>query len=141
MLPFGTDQKSNPVGFPLIESTMLFGSLPGAGKTASLRCVVLGCALDPTVEMHVWELKGSGDLESLERIGYLDARDSDAVLAKPHAAREAAGLLTGQAADHTGPSTTATPARWWRTPPRGPVQSREPARHRGRRTGSATRSR
>lgn len=91
MLPFGTDQRSNPVGIPLIESTMLFGSLPGAGKTASLRCVVLGCALDPTVEMHVWELKGSGDLESLERIGHLDARDSDAVLAKPHAAREAAG--------------------------------------------------
>src|SRR3954447_6478357 len=43
---------------------MLIGSLPGAGKTASLRCVLLGCALDPTVELHVWELKGSGDLET-----------------------------------------------------------------------------
>lgn len=70
VLPFGTDQKSNPVGIPLIESNLLIGSLPGAGKTASLRCVLLGCALDPTVELHVWELKGSGDLESFERIAH-----------------------------------------------------------------------
>ncbi len=69
-LPFGTDQRSQPVGIPLIESNMLIGSLPGAGKTASLRCVLLGCALDPTVELHVWELKGSGDLEAFERIAH-----------------------------------------------------------------------
>lgn len=70
VLPFGTDQKSIPVGVPLIESNMLIGSLPGAGKTASLRCVLLGCALDPTVELHIHELKGSGDLESFERIAH-----------------------------------------------------------------------
>jgi DNA segregation ATPase FtsK/SpoIIIE and related proteins len=69
-LPFGTDQRGRPVGLPLIESNMLIGSLPGAGKTASLRCVLLGCALDPTVELHVYELKGSGDLESFERIAH-----------------------------------------------------------------------
>ena len=64
MLPFGVDQKSQPVGIPLIESNMLIGvAARGAGKTASLRCVLLGCALDPTVELHVWELKGSGDPE------------------------------------------------------------------------------
>ncbi|AEA27905.1 cell division protein FtsK/SpoIIIE [Pseudonocardia dioxanivorans CB1190] len=69
-LPFLTDQRGRPVGLPLIESNMLIGSLPGAGKTAALRCVLLGCALDPTVEMHIWELKGSGDLESLQRIAH-----------------------------------------------------------------------
>ncbi|MDN5856284.1 MAG: cell division protein FtsK, partial [Actinomycetia bacterium] len=69
-LPFGVDQRAQPVGLPLIESNMLIGSLPGAGKTAALRCVLLGAALDPTVELHVHELKGSGDLESLERVAH-----------------------------------------------------------------------
>jgi DNA segregation ATPase FtsK/SpoIIIE, S-DNA-T family len=69
-LPFGTDQRGRPVELPLIESNLLIGSLPGAGKTASLRCVLLGCALDPTVELHIWELKGSGDLEALERVSH-----------------------------------------------------------------------
>lgn len=69
-IPFLTDQRGRPVGLPLIESNMLIGSLPGAGKTASLRCVLLGCALDTTTELHIWELKGSGDLESLQRIAH-----------------------------------------------------------------------
>lgn len=69
-LPFGTDQRGRPVGLPLIESNLLIGSLPGAGKTAALRCVLLGAALDPSVELHCWELKGSGDLESLERVAH-----------------------------------------------------------------------
>ena len=29
-----------------------------------------GCALDPTTELHIWELKGSGDLESYLRIAH-----------------------------------------------------------------------
>ncbi|MBN9101788.1 MAG: cell division protein FtsK [Pseudonocardia sp.] len=77
VLPFGVDQRSQPVGIPLIESNMLIGSLPGAGKTASLRCVLLGAALDPTVELHIFELKGSGDLESFERIAHRYASGVD----------------------------------------------------------------
>lgn len=69
-LPFVTDQRGRPVGLPLAESNMLIGSLPGAGKTAAVRCVLAGCALDPTVELHIWELKGSGDLESFLRIAH-----------------------------------------------------------------------
>lgn len=69
-LPFGVDQRGRPVSVPLIESNMLIGSLPGAGKTASLRCVLAGCALDKRVQLRVWELKGSGDLESFERIAH-----------------------------------------------------------------------
>ncbi|WP_445186774.1 FtsK/SpoIIIE domain-containing protein [Pseudonocardia sp. Cha107L01] len=70
VLAFGTDQRGRPVKLPLIESNMLIGSLPGAGKTASLRTVLAGCALDPTAELDIWELKGSGDLESFERIAH-----------------------------------------------------------------------
>lgn len=69
-LPFGTDQRGRTVGLPLVESNLLIGSLPGAGKTAALRCVLAGCALDPTVELHIFELKGSGDLESFERVAH-----------------------------------------------------------------------
>lgn len=69
-VPFVTDQRGRPVGLPLIESNMLIGSLPGAGKTAAIRCVLAGCALDPTVELHIWELKGSGDLESFQRVAH-----------------------------------------------------------------------
>lgn len=69
-VPFGTDQRGRPVAVPLIESNMLIGSLPGAGKTAAVRCVLAGCALDKRVQLRVWELKGSGDLESFERIAH-----------------------------------------------------------------------
>ena len=88
-LPFGTDQRSQPVGVPLIESNMLIGSLPGAGKTAALRCLLLGVALDPTVELHVHELKGSGDLEAFERIAhaYGSGVDDDTIAAALHGLR------------------------------------------------------
>jgi S-DNA-T family DNA segregation ATPase FtsK/SpoIIIE len=69
-LPFATDQRGRAVGLPLTESNMLIGSLPGAGKTAGVRCILAGCALDPTIELHIWELKGSGDLESFARIAH-----------------------------------------------------------------------
>lgn len=32
-LPFGTDQRGRPIGLPLLESNMLIGSLPGAGRS------------------------------------------------------------------------------------------------------------
>lgn len=69
-VPFGTDQRGRPVPLPLAETNTLIGSLPGGGKTAAVRCILAGCALDPTVELHVWELKGSGDLESFERVAH-----------------------------------------------------------------------
>lgn len=69
-LPLGVDQRGRPVAVPLIESNLLVGSLPGGGKTASLRCVLAGCALDKRVELRIHELKGSGDLESFERIAH-----------------------------------------------------------------------
>lgn len=69
-IPFVTDQRGRRVDLPLIEANMLIGSLPGAGKTAAVRCVLAGCALDKRAELHVWELKGSGDLESFERIAH-----------------------------------------------------------------------
>lgn len=69
-LPFGVDQRGRPVTLPLAETNTLIGSLPGGGKTAAVRCVLAGCSLDPTVELHIWELKGSGDLEGFQRVAH-----------------------------------------------------------------------
>jgi S-DNA-T family DNA segregation ATPase FtsK/SpoIIIE len=69
-LPYGTNQRMGKVGMPLIENNALIGSMPGYGKTSAMRVVGLGCALDYTAELRVWELKGSGDLASLEQVAH-----------------------------------------------------------------------
>ncbi|PXY25131.1 hypothetical protein BAY59_24195 [Prauserella coralliicola] len=69
-LPFGVDQRGRPVGLPLMYDNLLIGALPGAGKTFALRVVVLGAAMDPTCELRVFELKGSGDLDAIEAVAH-----------------------------------------------------------------------
>jgi S-DNA-T family DNA segregation ATPase FtsK/SpoIIIE len=67
-LPFGTDQRGRPVTVTLMFDNVLIGAMPRMGKTFSLRALLLAAALDPLVEMLVWELKGTGDLGSLKKI-------------------------------------------------------------------------
>jgi S-DNA-T family DNA segregation ATPase FtsK/SpoIIIE len=65
-LPYGFDQRGDLVKMPLMYSNLLVGAIPRQGKSFSVRVVVLGAALDPSVEMHVHELKGTGDFEAVE---------------------------------------------------------------------------
>ena len=53
---------------PLVYHNWLLGSIPRQGKTAAVRVLACGAALDPLAEMWVHELKGSGDLDPLERV-------------------------------------------------------------------------
>jgi S-DNA-T family DNA segregation ATPase FtsK/SpoIIIE len=69
-LPYGTNQRNGKVGVPLIENNVLIGAMVGQGKTSAMRVLGLGCALDVTAELHCWELKGSGDLASLEGVAH-----------------------------------------------------------------------
>lgn len=69
-LPFGFDQRGRPIAFEMMYGNLLIGSLPGGGKTASLRALMLGLALDPTVEMRIAEHKGSGDLSMFEQFAH-----------------------------------------------------------------------
>jgi DNA segregation ATPase FtsK/SpoIIIE, S-DNA-T family len=69
-LPFGHDQRLRPVEVRLIESNVLIGAMPGAGKTFALRVLALGVALDPNAEIWAAELKGSGDLSVLEPVAH-----------------------------------------------------------------------
>lgn len=67
-LPFGFDPRGNLVEITLVYSNLLVGGIPGSGKTSCALAIVLGAALDPTAELWIYELKGSGDLDSAKPV-------------------------------------------------------------------------
>ncbi|MET9056776.1 FtsK/SpoIIIE domain-containing protein [Streptomyces antibioticus] len=67
-LPYGFDPRGNLVTITLMYSNLLVGGIPGSGKTSCALAIVLGVALDPTAELWIYELKGSGDLDSVKPI-------------------------------------------------------------------------
>jgi S-DNA-T family DNA segregation ATPase FtsK/SpoIIIE len=69
-VPFGTDVRGRTVKVPVIYHNWLLGSIPRQGKTAAVRVLACAVALDPLAEMWVHELKGSGDLDPLERVSH-----------------------------------------------------------------------
>jgi S-DNA-T family DNA segregation ATPase FtsK/SpoIIIE len=69
-LPFGTDPRGRRVDGFLVEHNWLLGSMPGQGKTSAVRVLVAAAALDPTVELWLHELKGTGDLDPFEQVSH-----------------------------------------------------------------------
>jgi S-DNA-T family DNA segregation ATPase FtsK/SpoIIIE len=69
-IPFGIDPRGRAQFVPLIQHNVLVGSLPGQGKTASVRVLACGAALDPSVELWLHENKGTGDLDPLEGVSH-----------------------------------------------------------------------
>lgn len=69
-VPFGTDQRGRPVSILLMYANLLIGAMPGVGKTFALRVLLLAAALDARAEMRIFELKGTGDLESLGKVAH-----------------------------------------------------------------------
>jgi S-DNA-T family DNA segregation ATPase FtsK/SpoIIIE len=65
-LPFGTDVRGRVVKVPMAYHNWLTGAIPRQGKTAAVRVLSCGAALDPLAELWIHELKGSGDLDPLE---------------------------------------------------------------------------
>jgi len=68
--PFGTDQRGRPVPLTLMFASMVIGSIPRMGKTFAMRLALLAAALDVRVELHVYDLKGTGDFSVLEPVAY-----------------------------------------------------------------------
>ncbi|WP_199565363.1 cell division protein FtsK [Spongiactinospora rosea] len=66
-IPFGADPRGRAITVPIIEQNILIGSQPGQGKTASVRVLASGAALDPSTELWIHELKGTGDLDPHEQ--------------------------------------------------------------------------
>jgi len=69
-LPFGVDPRGRAVSVPVIQHNYLFGSQPGQGKTSSVRVLVCGASLDPSAELWLHENKGTGDLDSHEKVSH-----------------------------------------------------------------------
>jgi S-DNA-T family DNA segregation ATPase FtsK/SpoIIIE len=67
-VPFGVDPRGRRVSVPLVFHNWLMGSIPRQGKTAAVRVLACACALDVLCELWIHELKGTGDLDSLERV-------------------------------------------------------------------------
>lgn len=80
-LPFGVDPRGRLVSVPVIQHNYLFGSQPGQGKTSSVRVLVCGASLDPSVELWLHENKGTGDLDTHEPVShrFVSGIDDDSI--------------------------------------------------------------
>ncbi|MFE2599963.1 cell division protein FtsK [Streptomyces sp. NPDC059396] len=68
---WGTDQRGRWVGVTLMFIAGVIGAIPRMGKTFLLRLLLLIAALDPRAELHTYDLKGTGDLDSVgDRVAY-----------------------------------------------------------------------
>ncbi|GIG85106.1 P-loop NTPase family protein [Plantactinospora endophytica] len=68
--PFGQDQRGRPIPLLLMFTSLLVGAIPRMGKTFAARLPVLAAALDPIVELHVYDGKGGQDWRAFERIAH-----------------------------------------------------------------------
>jgi DNA segregation ATPase FtsK/SpoIIIE, S-DNA-T family len=115
--PFGTDPRGRTVAMELAYSNLLVGSIPGAGKTFSLRLPLLAASLDPRAELWTFELKGTGDLEAIGQVSarYASGGDDDIVEHALLALRDLREQCTSRAATikqlpkHLCPENKVTP--------------------------------
>ena len=69
-VPFAVDPRGRVVTVTLMFASIIIGSLPRMGKTFLLRLLLLICALDVRSELHVFDLKGTGDLSPLRPVAH-----------------------------------------------------------------------
>ncbi len=60
-LPWGVTMRAEQVAVGMLQKHWLIGATSKQGKSTVLRLLALGLSLDPTVELHVADLKGDGD--------------------------------------------------------------------------------
>lgn len=60
-IPIGRSQRGQVIETPLFESNWLIGGRPGQGKSAAMRTLLLGAALDPSAELWVYVMGESPD--------------------------------------------------------------------------------
>ncbi|MCO1579155.1 FtsK/SpoIIIE domain-containing protein [Crossiella sp. SN42] len=69
-IPVGTDPRGRWVSAVLMFASVVIGAIPRMGKTVWLRALLLAAALDVRAELHVFDLKGNGDLRALEDVAH-----------------------------------------------------------------------
>jgi DNA segregation ATPase FtsK/SpoIIIE, S-DNA-T family len=65
-----TDPRGRRVSVTLMYASVIIGAIPRVGKTFLLRLLLLICALDVRVELHLYDLKGTGDLQALRPVAH-----------------------------------------------------------------------
>jgi DNA segregation ATPase FtsK/SpoIIIE, S-DNA-T family len=88
-IPFGTDPRHRGVGVGMFELNWLIGAAPGQGKTATLRVLGCGAALDPLAVLWINELSGKGDLDPLGKVchRYTSGLDDESIAYAAESAR------------------------------------------------------
>lgn len=65
-----TNPRGRRVPVTLMYASVVIGAIPRVGKTFLLRLLLLICALDVRVEIHAYDLKGTGDLSPLRPVAH-----------------------------------------------------------------------
>jgi DNA segregation ATPase FtsK/SpoIIIE, S-DNA-T family len=65
---FATDERQRPLQAVLFQRNWLIGGVPGSGKSYGARCLAVGAALDPLVELKIAEFKGTADFGDLAHL-------------------------------------------------------------------------
>jgi S-DNA-T family DNA segregation ATPase FtsK/SpoIIIE len=65
-VPLGKTQRGAVINAPIVESNYLIGGRPGQGKSAVMRTLLLGAALDPTAELWIFVMGQSPDFKPFE---------------------------------------------------------------------------
>jgi S-DNA-T family DNA segregation ATPase FtsK/SpoIIIE len=88
-LPFGTSPRGKLISVPMFEMNWIIGAAPGQGKTAAVRQLACGAALDVLCDIWIAELSGKGDLEPLAKVchRYCSGMDDEAVAYAADSAR------------------------------------------------------
>jgi len=66
----GVDPQGRPVTVTLMFALMIIGALPRMGKSFFQRLLALAAALDPSAELHIFDLKGGADFMPLEPVAH-----------------------------------------------------------------------
>jgi S-DNA-T family DNA segregation ATPase FtsK/SpoIIIE len=67
---FGFDPRGKAMTVTLMFASVIIGSVPRMGKTFLLRLLLLICAFDVRAELHLYDLKGTGDLAPLRAVAH-----------------------------------------------------------------------
>lgn len=80
-LPFGTSPRGRLISVPMFEMNWIIGAAPGQGKTAAVRQLACGAALDVLSDIWIAELSGKGDLEPLAKVchRYVSGMDDESI--------------------------------------------------------------
>jgi S-DNA-T family DNA segregation ATPase FtsK/SpoIIIE len=65
-VPYGKTLRGDPVVAPVMERNTIVGGMPGQGKSAGARILMVGAALDVTADLRIWIPDTNFDFNALQ---------------------------------------------------------------------------